>query len=60
MSKGEQVRRPGLGRLMLDSIVTRDIYVIEATILTSALLYVIMATLVDILYGYVDPRIRSV
>ena len=51
---------PGLGRLMLDSIVTRDIYVIEATILTSAFLYVIMATLVDILYGYVDPRIRSV
>lgn len=50
---------PGLGRLMLDSVVMRDIFVIEATILTSAFLYVMMATIVDILYAYVDPRIRD-
>ena len=49
---------PGLGRLMLDSIRERDTQVIMATILTSGLLYIVMATIVDILYAYVDPRIR--
>ena len=43
---------------MLDSITQRDIFLIEATILTSGLLYILMATMVDILYAYVDPRIR--
>ena len=49
---------PGLGRLMLDSIRERDTQVIMATILTSGLLYIVLATIVDILYAYVDPRIR--
>ena len=49
---------PGLGRLMLDSIRERDTQVIMATILTSGFLYILMATIVDILYAYVDPRIR--
>ena len=49
---------PGLGRLMLDSIRERDTQVIMATILTSGLLYIAFATIVDILYAYVDPRIR--
>ena len=49
---------PGLGRMMLDSIRQRDTVVILATIMVSGLLYIIMATIVDILYAYVDPRIR--
>ncbi len=49
---------PGLGRLMLDSIRERDTVVIMATILTSGFLYILMSTIVDILYAYVDPRIR--
>jgi peptide/nickel transport system permease protein len=49
---------PGLGRLMLDSIRERDTNVILATILTAGFLYIVMATVVDILYAYVDPRIR--
>ena len=49
---------PGLGRMMLDSIRQRDINVILATILVSGLLYIIMSTIVVILYAYVDPRIR--
>ena len=49
---------PGLGRLMLDSIRERDTQVIMATILTSGLLRIVLATIVDILYAYVDPRIR--
>ena len=49
---------PGLGRMMLDSIRQRDTDVILATILVSGLLYIVMSTIVDILYAYVDPRIR--
>ncbi|MDE2683695.1 MAG: ABC transporter permease [Chloroflexota bacterium] len=49
---------PGLGRLMLDAIRERDTAVIMATILTSGFLYVFLSTVVDILYAYVDPRIR--
>ena len=49
---------PGLGNLMLDGIRTRDTPIIEATILVSGFLYVLMSTLVDIAYAYVDPRIR--
>ncbi len=49
---------PGLGRLMLDSIRERDTVVIMATILTSGFIYIFLSTVVDILYAYVDPRIR--
>ena len=49
---------PGLGRLMLDAIRERDTVVIMATILTSGFIYIFLSTLVDILYAYVDPRIR--
>jgi peptide/nickel transport system permease protein len=49
---------PGLGLLMLEGIRTRDVPIIEATILTSGFLYILMSTFVDIAYAYVDPRIR--
>jgi ABC-type dipeptide/oligopeptide/nickel transport system permease component len=49
---------PGLGRLMLDSIRERDTTVILATILISGGLYIFLSTIVDVLYAYVDPRIR--
>lgn len=49
---------PGLGLLMLEGIRTRDVPIIEATILVSGFLYILMSTLVDIAYAYVDPRIR--
>jgi len=50
---------PGVGRLMLTSVTQRDFTVVEATVLTSGGLYILMATIVDILYAYVDPRIRE-
>ena len=49
---------PGLGLLMIEGIKTRDTPIIEATILVSGFLYILMSTLVDIAYAYVDPRIR--
>ena len=49
---------PGIGRLMLEGIQQRDFPVVQATVLTSGFLYVAIALIVDILYVYVDPRIR--
>jgi peptide/nickel transport system permease protein len=49
---------PGVGRLMLEGVVQRNFPVVVATVLTSALLYIVTALIVDILYVYIDPRIR--
>lgn len=49
---------PGLGRLIVDSILARDYPVIQGTILIFALLYILVNLVVDLLYAYVDPRIR--
>ena len=49
---------PGVGRLLLDSVVNRDFPVVQATVLLSALFYLLTALIVDILYAYTDPRIR--
>ena len=49
---------PGLGRLIVDSILARDYPVIQGTILVFGLLYILVNLVVDLLYAYVDPRIR--
>ena len=49
---------PGIGQLMLLGIQTRDFPIVQATVLTAGLLYIVTALLVDILYAYVNPRIR--
>ena len=49
---------PGIGRLMLQGIQTRDFPVVQATVLAAGFFYVVTALLVDILYAYVNPRIR--
>jgi peptide/nickel transport system permease protein/oligopeptide transport system permease protein len=49
---------PGLGRLIVDSILARDYPMIQGAILTFGLLYVLVNLVVDLLYAYVDPRIR--
>jgi peptide/nickel transport system permease protein len=49
---------PGVGRLLLEAVVNRDFPVIQATVLASALFYLLTALIVDILYAYTDPRIR--
>ncbi len=49
---------PGLGRLLLNAINQRDYAVVQASVLLIALLFVTVNTVVDILYGYLDPRIR--
>jgi ABC-type dipeptide/oligopeptide/nickel transport system permease component len=49
---------PGIGRLMLQGIQSRDFPVVQATVLAAGLFYIVTALLVDILYAYVNPRIR--
>jgi peptide/nickel transport system permease protein len=49
---------PGIGRLMLQGINQRDFPVVQATVLAAGAFYIGTALVVDILYAYVNPRIR--
>lgn len=49
---------PGMGRLAYEAVMTRDFPVIQGTVLTVAVVVVTVNLIVDILYAYVDPRIR--
>ena len=49
---------PGIGSYLLAAITQRDYPVIQATILLLTAIYVAVNLLVDLLYGYFDPRIR--
>jgi len=49
---------PGLGRLLIQSINTRDYPQVQASILVIALTYIMVNFISDLLYGVVDPRIK--
>ncbi|MBM3523504.1 MAG: ABC transporter permease [Alphaproteobacteria bacterium] len=49
---------PGVGRLMASAILTRDYPVIQGGLLATAAVFVLLNLLVDILYCWIDPRIR--
>ncbi len=49
---------PGVGKLMIDSIMQRDFNVVLAAILVTAVAIFIMNLLIDIAYALLDPRIR--
>jgi peptide/nickel transport system permease protein len=49
--------RPGLGRLMVESIFRRDYPVVQGSILFFGLLVVCVNLVVDILYTFIDPRV---
>lgn len=49
--------RPGLGRLLVDSIFARDYPVVQGLVLIIAAMFVLTNFLVDIAYRYIDPRI---
>ena len=50
---------PGLGKLMIDSINNRNYPVILGGVLLIAFAYGIINLIVDILYAFIDPRIKS-
>lgn len=49
---------PGMGRLALDAIAQRDLFMIQGTVLVAAVLYTLANLGVDVSYAYLDPRIR--
>ena len=49
---------PGIGRLMIDAVLTRDYPVVQSTVLVMSSTFVIINSVVDILYRFVDPRIH--
>jgi peptide/nickel transport system permease protein len=49
---------PGMGRLVVQSISRRDYPVIQGAVMIIAMTYVIVNLIVDLLYVYIDPRVR--
>jgi peptide/nickel transport system permease protein len=47
-----------VGRLIVDSILARDYPMIQGTILIFGLLYIFVNLIIDLIYAFVDPRIR--
>jgi len=48
---------PGIGRLMVDSILARDYPVVQGAVLLLAVFFVMINLVVDIIYAFLDPRI---
>ena len=51
--------RPGIGKLIFDSITTRNYPVVMGSVLVSTILFVISTTLSDLVNAWLDPRIRA-
>ncbi len=51
--------RPGIGKLIFDSITTRNYPVVMGSVLVSTFLFVISTTLSDLVNAWLDPRIRA-
>jgi peptide/nickel transport system permease protein len=49
---------PGIGRLAYEAVMTRDFPVLQAVVLFMATVFLFINLTVDILYAYIDPRIR--
>jgi peptide/nickel transport system permease protein len=49
---------PGLGRMLLQAILTRDYTVVQGTILFVVSAFVVINLLTDLVYAFLDPRIR--
>ncbi len=50
---------PGVGRLAIDSVASRDYPVVQAAVLLIALIFVVINLVVDLSYLFLDPRIRN-
>ncbi|MFI6813977.1 ABC transporter permease [Nonomuraea sp. NPDC050328] len=50
--------RPGLGQVAMQAVTGRDMPVVMAVVLLSAVVYVVLSTLLDLAYRVIDPRIR--
>jgi ABC-type dipeptide/oligopeptide/nickel transport system permease component len=48
-----------MGRLLITSVSQRDIPVVQGVLLVFAISFVLVNLAVDVVYGFVDPRIRN-
>ncbi|MBI4013971.1 MAG: ABC transporter permease [Candidatus Rokubacteria bacterium] len=48
---------PGLGQLALQAVLTRDLPLVQAVVVVTGALFIALNTIVDLLYGCLDPRI---
>jgi len=49
---------PGIGRLLVDSIFSRDLPMVQGIVFTYAVMFIIVNIITDLLYTVVDPRVR--
>jgi peptide/nickel transport system permease protein len=49
---------PGIGRLAIQSIYNRDYPIVQSVVFLSALMFIVLNFLIDVVYGLLDPRIR--
>ncbi|WP_018656651.1 ABC transporter permease [Actinomadura flavalba] len=52
--------RPGLGRLVVDAVVTKDLPVVLGVVICTAALYIVINIALDLFYPVIDPRLRGV
>jgi ABC-type dipeptide/oligopeptide/nickel transport system permease component len=50
--------RPGLGTMLVEAVLAKDMPLVQALIVYKTAAYVIINTMIDIVYGAIDPRIR--
>lgn len=50
--------RQGIGRIIADAIMAKDLPVVQGVVFFSAIVYIIVNLLVDISYTFIDPRVR--
>jgi len=49
---------PGIGKLAIEAVIARDFPIVQAVVLLTATTFVVINLMVDILYGFLDPRVR--
>ncbi len=49
---------PGMGRLLVDAVLKRDYTLVQGIVLVYAVVVILLNLLVDLLYAYIDPRIK--
>jgi ABC-type dipeptide/oligopeptide/nickel transport system permease component len=49
---------PGVGRLAVEAVIARDYPIVQAVVILVAASFVVANLIVDLLYGYLDPRVR--
>ena len=50
---------PGVGRMIIDAVMQRDVTTTTSTVILTTVLYVIILLAVDVAYAFIDPRIRA-